>query len=148
MSAATDNAAGGAEGIVNLAPEPKSVLYCPHCTFPPEYCSFGSSASKCRAWLVDEHPELAEKIYGSGPTSGDAGATDGAAGGDAKPGKGAKKDAADVEGTATQLEEGLTLKQKEDEDKEREKKERREERKKEKEEKERKVGWERLDVVH
>lgn len=113
-----------------VAPEAKKVLYCPHCTFPPEYCTFSSSASKCRAWLTESHPDLAEQIYGSSSAS----ATDAA-----DEGKG-KKTADGTTGLEGKLEEGLTLKQKEDEDKERDKKERREEKKKEKEEKERKVS--------
>lgn len=133
-----------------VAPPPQEVLYCPHCTFPPEYCSFGSSASKCRAWLVAEHPDLAEKIYGSssgGDGADGAAATEGGAkkGGAAKGKKGKAADGEDeepdVDGTAKQVEEGLTLKQQEDEAKEREKKERREDKKREKEAKERKVSW-------
>ncbi|CAO1618834.1 unnamed protein product [Parajaminaea phylloscopi] len=132
-------------------PQPVEVLYCPLCTFPPEYCSFGSSASKCKSWLQDKHPDLAEEIYGSG--SGAAGgADDVAATTGGKAGSKSKKssaaggtaatdaDDASVAGVATKLEEGLTLKQQEDEEKEREKKERREERKREKEDKERRAA--------
>lgn len=135
MSAA-DSAAPGP-----VAPEAKQVLYCPHCTFPPEYCTFSSSASKCKAWLTESHPDLAEKIYGSSSSS--AGAADGEGGGESgKKGGASEGDAAAAGATGLEgkLEEGLTLKQKEDEDKEREKKERREEKKKEKEDKERKVS--------
>lgn len=112
-----------------VAPEAKKVLYCPHCTFPPEYCTFSSSASKCRAWLTESHPDLAEQIYGSSSASATDAADD-------------KKATDGTTGLEGKLEEGLTLKQKEDEDKERDKKERREEKKKEKEEKERKVSAE------
>ncbi|KAG8922205.1 hypothetical protein FRC01_014337, partial [Tulasnella sp. 417] len=46
------------------APPPRTVLYCQICSFPPEYCEFGSSASKCKVWLKDAHSELYEKYYG------------------------------------------------------------------------------------
>lgn len=128
------------------APEAKTILYCPHCTFPPEYCSFSSSASKCKAWLIKEHPELAEQIYGSSSTDGAATAGEStndkaSSGKKSKKAKGGDAEEEDGEtGLEGQLEEGLTLKQKLDEDKESAKKERREEKKKEKEEKERKVS--------
>lgn len=125
-----------------IAPEAKSVLYCPHCTFPPEYCTFSSSASKCKAWLIESHPDLAEKIYGSS-SSAPANSEDTGEKSSKKAAKASAADggaASDATGLETKLEEGLTLKQKEDEDREREKKERREEKKKEKEDKERKVS--------
>lgn len=140
--ASTEHTPADGEQPQAQAPPPKEILYCPHCTFPPEYCSFGSSASKCRAWLVSEHPDLAEVIYGSG-SGGDAAAEPEAGAGSKK--KAAKKGGddgegdVDVDGTANRVE-GLTLKQQEDEAKEREKKERREDKKREKEAKERKVS--------
>ena len=45
------------------APAPLKPVYCAICTFPPEYCEFSSSSTKCRAWLSSSHPELAAKIY-------------------------------------------------------------------------------------
>ncbi|TFK46987.1 density-regulated protein DRP1 [Heliocybe sulcata] len=48
------------------APQPKpplQVLYCEVCTFPPEYCEFGSSLSKCKEWLKDEYPDLYDRYY-------------------------------------------------------------------------------------
>ncbi|KZT60761.1 density-regulated protein DRP1 [Calocera cornea HHB12733] len=42
---------------------PLYVLYCEVCTFPPEYCEFGSSVSKCKSWLAEEHPELYDKYW-------------------------------------------------------------------------------------
>lgn len=132
------------ESALPPPPQPKEVLYCPLCTFPPEYCSFGSSASKCKAWLQGEHPDLAEQIYGSSSGGAGAGGDEGAAEASfgSKKADGGKAGAAgaDVDGVTTKLEEGLTLKQQEDEEKEREKKERREERKREKEDKERKAA--------
>ncbi|EPQ31031.1 uncharacterized protein PFL1_01220 [Pseudozyma flocculosa PF-1] len=44
-------------------PAPRSVVYCSICTFPPEYCEFGPSSSKCRAWLQEAHPQLYARIW-------------------------------------------------------------------------------------
>lgn len=126
-----------------LPPRPKKVLYCPLCTFPPEYCSFGSSASKCKSWLQSAHPDLAEQIYGSssgGPEAPAIADANTSSSFFSSAGKGASNEDGAVVGVTTKLEEGLTLKQQEDEEKEREKKERREERKREKEDKERKAA--------
>ncbi|GJJ16110.1 Translation machinery-associated protein 22 [Clathrus columnatus] len=43
--------------------EPLAVLYCAVCSFPPEYCEFGSHLTKCKAWLQESHPDLFEKYY-------------------------------------------------------------------------------------
>ncbi|KZP00231.1 density-regulated protein DRP1 [Calocera viscosa TUFC12733] len=43
--------------------KPIEVLYCEVCSFPPEYCEFGSSVSKCKQWLEKEHPDLYEKYW-------------------------------------------------------------------------------------
>ncbi|KIO21056.1 hypothetical protein M407DRAFT_15868 [Tulasnella calospora MUT 4182] len=59
MAEASTSAIPGPE-----APPPRTVLYCQICSFPPEYCEFGSSASKCKGWLKDAHSELYEKYYG------------------------------------------------------------------------------------
>ncbi|KAG8902204.1 Translation machinery-associated protein 22 [Tulasnella sp. 403] len=45
-------------------PAPLNVLYCAICTFPPEYCEFGSHVTKCKAWLKDNHAQLFERYYG------------------------------------------------------------------------------------
>ncbi|EJU06614.1 eIF1-like protein [Dacryopinax primogenitus] len=42
---------------------PLDILYCQVCTFPPEYCEFGSSVSKCKTWLEGAHPELYDKYW-------------------------------------------------------------------------------------
>lgn len=47
------------------APEPQTVLYCDVCTFPPEYCEFGNSASKCRSWLEETHPDVYAALWGA-----------------------------------------------------------------------------------
>ncbi|KIL64000.1 hypothetical protein M378DRAFT_24773 [Amanita muscaria Koide BX008] len=47
-------------------PEPKppvQVFYCAVCTFPVEYCEFGSSLSKCKEWLKDVRVDLYERFY-------------------------------------------------------------------------------------
>ncbi|KAF8139061.1 eukaryotic translation initiation factor 1-like protein [Boletus edulis] len=43
--------------------QPVQVLYCEICTFPPEYCEFGSSFTRCKEWLHAAHPQLFEKYY-------------------------------------------------------------------------------------
>ncbi|EPQ58864.1 density-regulated protein DRP1 [Gloeophyllum trabeum ATCC 11539] len=55
-----------AEQATTAAPQPKppvQVLYCEVCTFPPEYCEFGSRLSKCKEWLKSEHPDLYDRYY-------------------------------------------------------------------------------------
>ncbi|KAI6042254.1 eukaryotic translation initiation factor 1-like protein [Pisolithus marmoratus] len=43
--------------------QPIQVLYCQVCSFPPEYCEFGSSLSRCKEWLKESHPALYDKYY-------------------------------------------------------------------------------------
>ncbi|KAG1738793.1 translation initiation factor SUI1 [Suillus lakei] len=45
------------------AVRPLEVLYCQICTFPPEYCEFGSSLTRCKEWLQGAHPQLFDKYY-------------------------------------------------------------------------------------
>ncbi|RPD67415.1 eukaryotic translation initiation factor 1-like protein [Lentinus tigrinus ALCF2SS1-7] len=42
---------------------PKEVLYCQVCTFPVEYCEFGSSLTRCKEWLQKANVELYNKFY-------------------------------------------------------------------------------------
>ncbi|KAJ7866969.1 translation initiation factor SUI1 [Mycena olivaceomarginata] len=42
---------------------PLSVVYCAVCTYPPEYCEFGASLTRCKEWLKEEHPDLFDKYY-------------------------------------------------------------------------------------
>ncbi|GLB34972.1 putative translation machinery-associated protein 22 [Lyophyllum shimeji] len=42
---------------------PVQVLYCAVCSYPPEYCEFGSSLTKCKEWIKETHPDLYEKYY-------------------------------------------------------------------------------------
>ncbi|KAF8272155.1 translation initiation factor SUI1 [Lactarius quietus] len=45
------------------ATPPVQMFYCGVCTYPPEYCEFGDSLSKCKEWLQAQHPDLYEKYY-------------------------------------------------------------------------------------
>lgn len=42
---------------------PVQVMYCGVCTFPVEYCEFGSHLTKCKEWLQKEHPDLYDRYY-------------------------------------------------------------------------------------
>ncbi|KAJ7594478.1 density-regulated protein DRP1 [Mycena floridula] len=42
---------------------PLDVLYCAVCTFPPEYCEFGASLTRCKEWLQEQHPDLFNQYY-------------------------------------------------------------------------------------
>ncbi|KZV77120.1 density-regulated protein DRP1 [Peniophora sp. CONT] len=42
---------------------PVEVLYCGVCTYPIEYCEFGSRFTKCKEWLEKTHPDLYPKYY-------------------------------------------------------------------------------------
>ncbi|KIM61460.1 hypothetical protein SCLCIDRAFT_1215913 [Scleroderma citrinum Foug A] len=42
---------------------PVQVFYCEVCGFPPEYCEFGSSLTRCKEWLKEEHPALYNRYY-------------------------------------------------------------------------------------
>ncbi|CAE6474934.1 unnamed protein product [Rhizoctonia solani] len=55
-------APSGSEQVTSTI-QPLNVLYCSVCSFPPEYCEFGSSVTKCKAWLQETHPDLFEKYY-------------------------------------------------------------------------------------
>ena len=36
------------------------------CTFPLEYCEFGSSLTRCKEWLKEENEDLYDKFYSEG----------------------------------------------------------------------------------
>ncbi|KAJ7922680.1 translation initiation factor SUI1 [Mycena leptocephala] len=42
---------------------PVTVIYCAVCTYPPEYCEFGASLTRCKEWLKEDHPDLFDKYY-------------------------------------------------------------------------------------
>jgi len=42
---------------------PVKVFYCEVCSLPAEYCEFGSSLTKCKSWLEENHPSEWEKFY-------------------------------------------------------------------------------------
>lgn len=52
--------------VAGPSTHPVSVLYCKVCTLPVEYCEFGSSISKCKAWLEEEDPEEFNRLYSAG----------------------------------------------------------------------------------
>lgn len=39
---------------------------CLVCHFPAEFCEFGSSLSRCKAWLEESHPKLFDQWYSEG----------------------------------------------------------------------------------
>jgi len=40
-----------------------AVFCCQVCTFPVEYCEFGSSLTRCKEWLKEANQEIYEKYY-------------------------------------------------------------------------------------
>ena len=45
---------------------PQTVLYCPHCTLPPEFCEHGPCFDRCLPWLRDNFPQyLSEEMLAS-----------------------------------------------------------------------------------
>jgi len=52
-----------AEASEPQATPPVQVFYCQVCTFPLEYCEFGSHFTRCKEWLLKEHPDQYEKYY-------------------------------------------------------------------------------------
>lgn len=46
----------------------ESFLGCDYtvCTYPAEFCEFGASLSRCKAWLEEEHPKLFQQYYSEG----------------------------------------------------------------------------------
>ncbi|KAI0722515.1 eukaryotic translation initiation factor 1-like protein [Earliella scabrosa] len=49
-------------GTVEPTP-PREVVYCQVCSFPVEYCEFGSSLTRCKEWLQKEQPALYDRFY-------------------------------------------------------------------------------------
>ncbi|KAJ4476236.1 translation initiation factor SUI1 [Lentinula aciculospora] len=57
-------AASESEGPPPPEPRPPvQVLYCGVCTFPLEYCEFGSSLTRCKDWLQEHDTEAYKKYY-------------------------------------------------------------------------------------
>ncbi|KAJ3983942.1 translation initiation factor SUI1 [Lentinula detonsa] len=48
---------------------PVQVLYCGVCTFPVEYCEFGSSLTRCKEWLQEHDLERFNRYYSEGTLS-------------------------------------------------------------------------------
>ncbi|KAJ8454617.1 hypothetical protein ONZ51_g9566 [Trametes cubensis] len=42
---------------------PVQVIYCQVCSFPVEYCEFGSSLTRCKEWLQKTNQQLYDKYY-------------------------------------------------------------------------------------
>ncbi|KAG6911514.1 Translation machinery-associated protein 22 [Tephrocybe rancida] len=42
---------------------PVQLLYCAVCSFPLEYCEFGSSLTRCKEWLKESHQDLYDRYY-------------------------------------------------------------------------------------
>ncbi|KAL7282705.1 density-regulated protein DRP1 [Trametes coccinea BRFM310] len=55
--------ATNAESAPVEAIPPKEVLYCQVCSFPVEYCEFGSSLTRCKEWLQKTDSQLYDKYY-------------------------------------------------------------------------------------
>ncbi|KAF9057782.1 translation initiation factor SUI1 [Panaeolus papilionaceus] len=62
---AAEDGAGeaGPSEIVKEPTPPVVVTYCAVCTFPLEYCEFGSSFTKCKEWLKEEDEDLYNRFY-------------------------------------------------------------------------------------
>lgn len=58
--AATSSSAVVVQPMVDYE-NPQAVLYCPNCTLPPEYCSFGVNFDKCVPWILDNCPEVLDE---------------------------------------------------------------------------------------
>ncbi|THH28212.1 hypothetical protein EUX98_g5962 [Antrodiella citrinella] len=56
-------ASAAAPEASSQAISPIQVRYCEVCTFPLEYCEFGSSFTKCKESLAEEDEDLYDKYY-------------------------------------------------------------------------------------
>lgn len=45
--------------------QPQTTLYCGVCTLPVEFCEFGKTLKKCKAWLEAEDTAKYNELYGS-----------------------------------------------------------------------------------
>ncbi|KAM5542377.1 hypothetical protein V8D89_003836 [Ganoderma adspersum] len=52
-----------AEASTSEVIAPKEVLYCQVCTYPVEYCEFGSSLTRCKEWLQKTDQALYDHFY-------------------------------------------------------------------------------------
>jgi hypothetical protein len=44
--------------VSELPLSPETVVYCPFCTMPPEYCEYGPCYNQCLPWLRENFPEF------------------------------------------------------------------------------------------
>lgn len=52
--------------VAGPSTKPVHVTYCQVCSLPIEYCEFGSSLSKCKAWLEEQDPDAFARLYSDG----------------------------------------------------------------------------------
>ncbi|PIL37596.1 hypothetical protein GSI_01290 [Ganoderma sinense ZZ0214-1] len=52
-----------AEASTSEVIAPKEVLYCQVCTYPVEFCEFGSSLTRCKEWLQKTDKALYDRFY-------------------------------------------------------------------------------------
>ncbi|KAI5966003.1 TMA22 [Candida theae] len=62
--------------------EPKRIIYCGVCSYPPEFCEFGISLTKCQQWLHSKHPEIYASLYPDIAPAGSSSSETAAASGD------------------------------------------------------------------
>ncbi|KAK4684999.1 density-regulated protein, partial [Tremellales sp. Uapishka_1] len=49
--------------VAGPSTKPVQPFYCAICSLPTEYCEFGASVSKCKAWLEEEDKEEYERLW-------------------------------------------------------------------------------------
>jgi hypothetical protein len=52
--------------VAGPSTKPVNPFYCEVCTLPTEYCEFGPSFSKCKAWLESEDRQEFDRLWGEG----------------------------------------------------------------------------------
>lgn len=53
------------EKVEIVKPKPKSIILCPFCKIPSEYCEFKEEWTKCREWMEKNAPEVLQGILDS-----------------------------------------------------------------------------------
>ncbi|KAK9897748.1 density-regulated protein DRP1 [Cystobasidium minutum MCA 4210] len=87
--------------------QPKQITYCGVCSYPVEYCAYGSKLSKCKKWLSGAHPDLFTKYYGDDASTSSAPAAASKGDGDDKEEGGEVSKTADKMGGLSLEEEAL-----------------------------------------
>ena len=52
--------------VAGPSAKPIHPLYCGVCTLPTEYCEFGASVTKCKAWLESKDKVEYDRLWGEG----------------------------------------------------------------------------------